>query len=39
MLSLLNLFKAYLSLTYLTWSCAGLREDIEVQTQNFRDKS
>lgn len=39
MQSLLNLFKAYLSLTYLIWSCAGLREDIEVQMQNFRDKS
>lgn len=39
MQSLLNLFKAYLSVIYLVWSCAGLREDIEVQTQDFRDKS
>lgn len=39
MQSLLNLFKDYLSLTCLIWSCAGLREDTEVQMQNFRDKS
>lgn len=35
----LFLFKGYLSLTYLIWSCAGLGEDIEVQTQHFRDNS